>query len=131
MDDRDELLPCPFCGAAARFVEVEEGAHAGGHFIECSDGRCGGSTNIMFAAKDDPKPHLREKWNSRSRQSVADEAAGASAGLVEAAERLLRWLKSDGRSDPLTFGEVKSKLTNALAAERALKPQPDRPLGRC
>lgn len=68
--DGDELLPCPFCGGAARFVEVEAGAYAGGHFIGCSDGRCGASTDIMFAVKDDPKPHLREKWNSRSRQSV-------------------------------------------------------------
>ena len=67
------LLPCPFCGYEAVEGEIGgDGDDAGGHFIQCSNGMCGASTNLRFACGDDPKPLLREQWN---RRRTAERAA--------------------------------------------------------
>ena len=60
-----KLLPCPFCGSAARFQEGD-GDACGGYFVECTNRACGASSNVMFPEKDDVKPLLAEKWNRRT-----------------------------------------------------------------
>lgn len=63
-----EILPCPFCGGAAMFGEVEDESSPdfGGHFIHCTELRCSASTNLRFASGDDPRPLLAEQWNRRA-----------------------------------------------------------------
>jgi hypothetical protein len=62
-----DLLPCPFCGGPAFFDEIsdEKSPDFGGHFIQCKAIRCGATTNLYFAGKDDPRPLLAEQWNRR------------------------------------------------------------------
>ena len=65
------LMPCPFCGSEAVFGQIDDDCDPphpdqGGHFIQCTNGRCGASTNLRYAAGDDPKPLLAEQWNRRT-----------------------------------------------------------------
>lgn len=62
------LLPCPFCGGIAAHGEVgdKDSPDFGGHFIQCGNARCGASTNLRFANKEDPRPLLAEQWNLRA-----------------------------------------------------------------
>ena len=82
-----ELLPCPFCGSAARFDEDadESSEMHGAHWIECSNKACAATTNAMFSCKDDCRPLLAEKWNRR-----ADEQEMAGVLLAEANQQL-KW----------------------------------------
>lgn len=68
MSDEEKLLPCPFCGDKAADGHVENpGADGdGGYFIQCTNPMCGASTNLRFAVKEDPRPLLREMWNTRA-----------------------------------------------------------------
>lgn len=59
-DDKQALLPCPFCAADAEFGDTGEG----GTYIECVG--CGASTNVRFSLMDDCRPLLVEQWNRRS-----------------------------------------------------------------
>ena len=61
------LKPCPFCGYEAVFGEIGDKDHSdfGGHFIQCTNGACGASSNLQFALKTDPRPLLAERWNRR------------------------------------------------------------------
>lgn len=64
----DLLLPCPFCGSAAKFDEVSGRDHPdfGGHFINCENERCQACVGLRYAGKEDPKPLLAEQWNRRA-----------------------------------------------------------------
>lgn len=97
----DNLLPCPFCGAAAVYGEVGDSASLdfGGHYIGCSNNRCGASTNLRFAGGDDPRPLLAEQWNQRTR-------ADASA-----CERALAWCVEN---DHECLGDHPARLQAAL-----------------
>ena len=61
------LLPCPFCGGAARFGRCASGEveseNDGAEYIECET--CGASTCLVFPCMDDCKPVLAERWNRR------------------------------------------------------------------
>lgn len=61
----DELARCPFCGAAARLIEIDEG-----YAVECTWGPCGVSTPIQFSIKEDARPLLIERWNSRALTAI-------------------------------------------------------------
>ena len=64
-----KLKPCPFCGAGAKFGQVpdnENDSNSGGHFIQCTNPRCEASSALVFAAMDDPRRELAERWNSRA-----------------------------------------------------------------
>lgn len=64
--NENDLLPCPFCGAAARMVRLtelpEDDPNYGGCYVECSNAICAATTNIHFGEAEEP---LREKWNRR------------------------------------------------------------------
>ena len=63
---REALKPCPFCGAPAARVDIEdEGDNFGGSCIECTS--CKASTALHF----DRKENLYSSWNER----VADVAS--------------------------------------------------------
>jgi hypothetical protein len=66
---RDEpVLPCPFCGGEPELgvCEDENSQDFGGHFIQCTNGRCMASIGLIFACGDEPDPLLVERWNERA-----------------------------------------------------------------
>lgn len=69
------LLPCPFCGdegVEGHIVDPED-PNDGGHFIQCTNGRCGASTSLRFASGNDPEPLLREQWNRRDPAAIVPD----------------------------------------------------------
>lgn len=60
MTEPTELLPCPFCGAAAHF-EMDEGRW---EWVECES--CGMQGNRSASLMEDCKPKLVEAWNRRT-----------------------------------------------------------------
>lgn len=63
----EDLKRCPFCGDAARRVDIEdEGDNFGGSCIECTS--CGASTALHF----DRKENLYSSWNERAADAVHD-----------------------------------------------------------
>lgn len=76
-EDDDSLKPCPFCGGQAEMGENDDGAN----FIECK--KCGGSTNLQYSLKDDGRPQLIERWNSRAKATRAEARV-----TVEQADKL-------------------------------------------
>ena len=67
MTDPTELLPCPFCGAAAHF-EMDEGRW---EWVECES--CGMQGNRSASLMEDCKPKLAEAWNRRTPPAVAGD----------------------------------------------------------
>lgn len=59
MTDAPELLPCPFCGGAAEWVDIESGDCFGGSFIQCA--ACWACSPVEFGFKE----NLTSKWNTR------------------------------------------------------------------
>lgn len=57
---RSKLLPCPFCGARARF-EIDDERW---EWVECSG--CGIQGNRSASLMEDCKPKLAEAWNRRA-----------------------------------------------------------------
>lgn len=80
-----ELLPCPFCGGAAQFMDTSEVTNEGGIVVECQ--KCRACTAVVFSAKDDPKPYALYLWNSRDatalRKAVADKTRKLDLELLE------------------------------------------------
>ena len=81
MSGVEGLKPCPFCGCEAEFSVVDDltSPDYGGHFIQCKNALCCGSVGLIYAAGDDPKPLLAERWNRRA------PAEGGVRELVEEA----------------------------------------------
>ena len=67
MTEPTELLPCPFCGAAAHF-EMDEGRW---EWVECES--CGMQGNRSASLMEDCKPKLVEAWNRRTPSPVGVE----------------------------------------------------------
>lgn len=67
MTEPTELLPCPFCGAAAHF-EMDEGRW---EWVECES--CGMQGNRSASLMEDCKPKLVEAWNRRAPAPVGVE----------------------------------------------------------
>lgn len=59
-EPRNKLLPCPFCGARARF-EIDDERW---EWVECSG--CGIQGNRSASLMEDCKPKLAEAWNRRA-----------------------------------------------------------------
>lgn len=64
----DGLLPCPFCGAAAERIDIEDGENAGGSCISCTV--CQASSNVEFEFKE----NFVSNWNRRAIVREGDEA---------------------------------------------------------
>ena len=79
MSDEIKLLPCPFCGGAAKFGavtylrkysdedECKINHDHGGEFIQCENTACAASSMLMFPTMSDAKPLLAEAWNRREK----------------------------------------------------------------
>jgi hypothetical protein len=63
-----DLLPCPFCGSNAVLSSVEDQDHPdfGGHFVACTNILCAACVGLMWSLKEDCKPQLIERWNTRT-----------------------------------------------------------------
>jgi len=99
------LLPCPFCGADARYVNTVDG----GCCVECTEYPCMASSKVIHPDKADPMPLLAESWNARDGELAA---IGARWKLNSSLEE---WF-------PITAEELE-KCTNriiALELENAL-----------
>lgn len=56
---REDLLPCPFCGAPAERLDFDGGENIGGSCISCT--RCGASGHVEFGFKE----NFVSRWNTR------------------------------------------------------------------
>lgn len=63
-----ELLPCPFCGGTAQYMDNHDTSTDGGEYVSCS--QCQTSTALFYAIKEDVKPLLAERWNRRDELAV-------------------------------------------------------------
>ena len=101
-----DLLPCPFCGAAAERVDVPadiEDENVGGSCIQCTG--CVASSALFF----DRKEHLVSSWNQRvyfKRDSLARHLAALDGirlqdvcSTVGPAEDANNWREYLGRAD--------------------------------
>jgi len=76
--EQPELKPCPFCGAEAEIVAVEEPSNVGGYVVSCKG--CEASTRVWFPIKDRVDGILRDAWNRR-------QPSPPSAPLAEQGQR--------------------------------------------
>jgi Lar family restriction alleviation protein len=103
-----DLLPCPFCGAAAERGDAPadiDDANAGGSYIQCTE--CAASTALFF----DRKEHLFSSWNQRvyfNRDNLARHLAALDGirlhdirSTVGPAEDANNWREYLGRADDL------------------------------
>lgn len=75
----DELLPCPFCGAPAEIVHIDEGENEGGSCVCCT--RCLASSNVEFEFKE----NFVANWNRRSERERRAQAVTVPDGWVKKA----------------------------------------------
>lgn len=75
--DGVELLPCPFCGEEADFVD---GADDDGRWVAVACPGCGAGSRQHYPVMEDARPHAQSAWNIRA--TVA-ESASQPTGEVE------------------------------------------------
>jgi Lar family restriction alleviation protein len=83
MSEREELLPCPFCGGAAERVDIpaEDIENGNGSCIQCT--RCMASTALHF----DRKENLVSSWNDRCQPAATVQVTGEMVGRALEAYR--------------------------------------------
>lgn len=87
-----ELLPCPFCNAAAKMQTARNGYE---HRVECS--RCGAqSGECDFDNNPTDWQYVAKVWNTRS---TPQPLPADVQGLVEALENCLELFPLDGEID--------------------------------
>lgn len=72
-----DLKPCPFCGAAAEIIYIEDGENAGGSCVSCT--ACMASSNVEFEFKE----NFVDNWNSRAATAREAELRAALADARE------------------------------------------------
>ena len=85
MTEPTELLPCPFCGAAAHF-EMDEDRW---EWVEC--GSCGMQGNRSASLMEDCKLELTEEWNRRTPQPTQAQAGAVPLSIAEEERMLAQW----------------------------------------
>jgi hypothetical protein len=115
--DLEELLPCPFCGADAERIDIEEGENAGGSCIACT--RCMASSNVEFEFKE----NFVSNWNSRVDSDRIRALEAENARLREALKAVAD-LKGWDKKKPIsaTGIQVMQALALAEGAKRPLTP---------
>ena len=80
-----ELKPCVLCGGEGVFgyVEDEGSPDFGGHFIQCTEMRCGMSVGLIYNNGEDPRPLLAERWNRRAPTPTPEGEREAIARIIE------------------------------------------------
>lgn len=76
---------CPFCEATASYGVVDTSKHDpdfGGHFIQCDSPKCHGCIGLRFPNGDDPRPHLRDAWNTRALPPITDAMVERAATAI-------------------------------------------------
>lgn len=109
MTEPTELLPCPFCGAAAHF-EMDEGRW---EWVECES--CGMQGNRSASLMEDCKPKLAEEWNRRTPHP--DVASGYADGWQDGMSEATRLLTEP---EHFNFG---TQPTQAQAGAVPLTPE--------
>lgn len=73
-DNTEKLEPCAHCGGEGVFgyVDDPESPDHGGHFLQCTEARCGSSVGLIYNNGEDPKPLLAERWNRRPTAPAPD-----------------------------------------------------------
>ncbi|WP_417491836.1 Lar family restriction alleviation protein [Maricaulis sp.] len=64
---KDELKPCPFCGATAEVIgpmPADGFGNEGGYVVECT--QCQASSRVHFPTMDDARPFAIGAWNRRA-----------------------------------------------------------------
>lgn len=109
-----ELLPCPFCGAAAQWWKsplVEEDPQDEGGRYECSDALCGVHTDVDFPSEWT----ARDVWNRRSPPAPAIDVEG----VVTAVKLdICEWCA------PSTVNDVEIAMRRAFRSALGGKEQP-------
>ena len=92
MTEPTELLPCPFCGAAAHF-EMDDGCW---EWVECES--CGMQGNRSASLMEDCKPKLAEEWNRRTPQP---HPGPTQAGAVPLTDEQIRAMAREHPAEDL------------------------------
>jgi Lar family restriction alleviation protein len=120
-----DLLPCPFCGGAAKRHDIEareDVDNAGASYIECTG--CGACTQLHF----DRKENLIDSWNRRVNSSgdwrcaanphgvVPQDCDWPNCGCDPHAERVIFGLVECGWESPQAVGQMQSRIKELRGA---------------
>jgi hypothetical protein len=83
------LLPCPFCGADAEFVE---GKDKSGRFIAVGCPRCGAGSSQHYPLMDDARPNAANAWNTRTDAPWRPTHEYAGGSLLRVLKRNDQWV---------------------------------------
>ena len=90
----EDLKPCPFCGAEAEVIDIEEGENAGGSCVCCT--RCQASSNVEFGFKE----NFVSNWDRRAEITrLTQERDAARAEVLEEAARVADKHYQDSKKD--------------------------------
>lgn len=91
---RDDLLPCPFCGAEAEMVTNR----SGDNFARCTNRQCAAKTRLYHENENG----ARMAWNRRALPAAVGDIIEACDGMLADVECC-----HDHERAPLTAGDVR------------------------
>lgn len=84
-----ELLPCPFCGGSADYVEQED---EDGRFIAVVCSGCGAGSSQHYPLMDDARPAAANAWNKRTPAPWRPTHEYAGGSLLRVLKRNDAWV---------------------------------------